>query len=98
MIQTKPRRPWIGLIVLLVICFAAAGIGTALLNRLIEEAIPRDIDSLVASISSKNEESIAFHRKSGFRECGRFERAGRKSEHDFDIAWMQRRIGLATTT
>jgi L-amino acid N-acyltransferase YncA/mannose-6-phosphate isomerase-like protein (cupin superfamily) len=68
------------------------GIGTALLNRLIEDAVPRGIDSLVASISSKNEESIAFHRKSGFRECGRFERAGRKSDQDFDIVWMQRRL------
>lgn len=27
--QTKPKRPWIGLIVFLVICFVAAGIGSA---------------------------------------------------------------------
>mgnify|MGYP001099309595 CR=1 FL=1 len=60
--------------------------------RLIEEAVPMGIDSLVASISSKNEESIAFHRKNGFRECGRFEWAGRKNDQDFDIVWMQRRL------
>ena len=70
--------------------YTRRGIGTALLNRLIEEAVPLGIDSLVASISSKNEESIAFHRKNGFRECGRFERAGRKRDQDFDIVWMQR--------
>jgi tryptophan-rich sensory protein len=29
MVPTTPRRPWIGLIVFLVICFAAAGIGSA---------------------------------------------------------------------
>jgi L-amino acid N-acyltransferase YncA/mannose-6-phosphate isomerase-like protein (cupin superfamily) len=72
--------------------FTNRGIGTILLNRLIEEAIPRGIDSLVASISSRNEESIAFHRKNGFRVCGRFERAGCKNEQDFDIVWMQRRL------
>lgn len=75
--------------------FTKRGIGTALLNRLIEEAVPRGIDLLVASISSKNEESIAFHRKNGFRECGRFERAGRKNGQEFDIVWMQRHIGPA---
>jgi phosphinothricin acetyltransferase len=72
--------------------FTKQGIGTALLNRLIEEALPRGIDSIVASISSKNEESIAFHRKNGFRECGRFERAGRKHDQDFDVVWMQRQL------
>ncbi len=72
--------------------FTKLGIGTALLSRLVEEAISRGIDSIVASISSKNEESIAFHRKNGFRECGRLERAGRKNGQDFDIVWMQRRL------
>jgi len=72
--------------------YTKRGIGTEWLKRLIEEAITRGIDSLVASISSRNEESIAFHRKNGFRECGRFERAGRKNEQDFDIVWMQRRL------
>ncbi len=70
--------------------FTKHGIGTSLLNRLIEQAMPMGIDTLVASISSKNEDSIAFHRKNGFRECGRIERAGRKRGQDFDIIWMQR--------
>jgi len=73
--------------------FTQRGIGTALLNRLIAEAVPRGIDSLVASISSRNDQSIAFHRKHGFHECGRFQRAGRKHDQDFDIVWMQRHIG-----
>jgi phosphinothricin acetyltransferase len=72
--------------------FTKQGIGTALLNRLIEYAVPMGIDNLVASISSKNDDSIAFHRKNGFRECGRIERAGRKRSQDFDIVWMQRPI------
>lgn len=76
--------------------FTNLGIGKALLNRLIREAVPRGIDSLVASISSRNDQSIAFHRRNGFRDCGRFERAGRKNGEDFDIVWMQRHIGPAT--
>ncbi len=72
--------------------FTRRGIGTALLNRLIEEATGLGVDSLVASISSKNDASLAFHRKNGFRECGRFQRAGRKNGEDFDIVWMQRHI------
>lgn len=73
--------------------FTRQGIGTALLNRLVEEAASRGIDSLVASISSQNEQSISFHRKNGFQECGRFARAGRKNGQDFDIVWMQRTWG-----
>ncbi len=54
------------------------------------------IDSLAASVSSKNEESLAFHRKNGFRECGRFERAaGSKNDQDFDIVWMRRQLWSA---
>ena len=72
--------------------FTRQGIGTALLNCLIEQTVPMGIDNLVANISSKNEESIAFHRKNGFRECGRIQQAGRKCGQDFDIVWMQRRL------
>lgn len=72
--------------------FTRRGIGTVLLGRLVEEAAARGVDSLLASISSKNDESIAFHRKNGFRECGRFERVGQKHGQDFDMVWMQRRL------
>lgn len=60
--------------------------------RLVEQAAPLGIDSLVVSISSKNFESIAFHQKNGFRECGRFRQAGRKNGEDFDIVWMQKQL------
>ena len=70
------------------------GIGVALLNRLIEHAGPLGIDLIVANISSKNTASIAFHQKNGFRECGRFDRAGRKNGEDFDVVWMQRHLSL----
>lgn len=68
------------------------GLGTALLNRLIEQAKLNGIDTLLADISSRNPASIAFHRKHGFHECGRFERVGRKHGQDFDIVWMQKHL------
>jgi len=68
------------------------GLGTKLLNRLIEDARERGIDILVASISSKNEQSINFHKKHGFVECSRFKRIGKKWGEDFDMVWMQKFI------
>ena len=72
--------------------FTRHGIGSALLSHLVERAKKMGIDSLVASISSKNPQSIAFHKKNGFCECGRFQRAGRKNGEDFDIVWMQNHL------
>jgi len=68
------------------------GLGTKLLNVLIEEAKKKGFDSLLASISSLNEISLNFHLKNGFTECGRFKRIGRKFGQDFDEVWMQRFI------
>jgi phosphinothricin acetyltransferase len=66
------------------------GIGSDLLARLVEDAKARGIDTLLASISSENEESIRFHRRHGFEEAGRIRRIGRKFGKDFDVVWMQR--------
>ncbi|MFZ5980166.1 MAG: GNAT family N-acetyltransferase [Candidatus Zixiibacteriota bacterium] len=68
------------------------GIGQKLLGLLTEKARSMGVDSLVASISSRNEESISFHLKHGFVECGRFKRIGRKWDRDFDVVWMQKFI------
>jgi len=68
------------------------GLGTAILGRFIAQARQLGVDTLLASISSRNEQSLCFHRKHGFRECGRFIRVGRKFGQDFDIVWMQRHL------
>ncbi len=68
------------------------GIGTALLARLEQDAKAMGVDTILASISSRNEGSIRFHQKHGFRECGCFERVGRKFDQDFDVVWMQKKI------
>lgn len=64
------------------------GLGGTLLAHLIEAARPMGIDRLLASISSRNPESLGFHQTHGFTECGRFPAVGRKFGEDFDIVWM----------
>ena len=67
------------------------GIGTLMLERFVAEARARGVDTLVASVSSRTAESLAFHAKHGFVECGRLHAVGRKCGEDFDVVWMQRR-------
>jgi phosphinothricin acetyltransferase len=78
-------------------CFIApehigAGIGSAMQDVLLQEARGKKISSILAGISSLNSASIAFHKKRGFQECGRFQKIGRKWGQDFDVVWMQKMI------
>ncbi len=78
-------------------CFIAPqhtgkGMGKAMQDRLLHEAKERDITSILAGISSLNSASLAFHKKRGFQECGRFLKIGRKWGQDFDVVWMQKMI------
>lgn len=68
------------------------GLGTKLLKILTAEAREMGIKTLLANVNSLNPASIQFHLSQGFRECGRFERIGRKQGTDFDIVWMQKFI------
>jgi L-amino acid N-acyltransferase YncA len=68
------------------------GLGTALLEQLVRAARTMEIDSILASISSRNQASLHFHLRQGFKECGRFPRVGRKFGEDFDVIWMHLRI------
>ena len=72
--------------------FTGKGFGTLMLKRLISDARKMKIKTLLASISSRNKESIAFHKKHGFIECGRFRDIGRKRGKLFDVVWMQKVI------
>ncbi|MBN2044926.1 MAG: N-acetyltransferase [Anaerolineales bacterium] len=65
------------------------GIGAEVLGRFRTAARQLGIDTFLANISSRNEGSLRFHRKNGFKECGRFRRVGKKFGEDFDIVWMQ---------
>jgi len=68
------------------------GIGRSILEYLIEGAKEMGITTILASISSLNEGSLAFHRKNGFQECGRFKEIGMKKGRSFDVIWMQRML------
>ncbi len=68
------------------------GIGSLLLNRILKEATAQGIDRVLASISSRNPGSLAFHRRHGFEECGRFPEVGHKHGEAFDVLWMLKRL------
>jgi L-amino acid N-acyltransferase YncA len=68
------------------------GLGTFMLEQFTAGARPKGIDSLLASISSRNETSLSFHLRKGFWECGRLKSVGRKFGDDFDVVWMQKRL------
>jgi phosphinothricin acetyltransferase len=54
------------------------------------EANVKGITVLLASISSKNPASLAFHEKHGFVECGRLHNTGFKFNERFDVVWMEK--------
>lgn len=68
------------------------GIGGALLAELVVRARAMGLGTLLASISSENAQSLAFHRTHGFEEVGRFRAVGHKMGRDFDVVYMQRFI------
>lgn len=68
------------------------GLGTAVLGLLTEEAKAIGIDSILASVSSRNPGSLNFHLKNGFQECGRLSMVGRKFGEDVDVVWLQKRL------
>ncbi len=68
------------------------GFGTRLLNKLIEYANENGVCLLFIHLSSLNEQSLNFHKKHGFIECGRFKNIAKKFGQTFDIIWMQRSL------
>lgn len=66
------------------------GLGHILLDVMIMGAKSVGVDNLLASISSLNPQSIAFHAKNDFKICGRLPAAGKKRGQDFDVVYMNR--------
>ncbi|OPY37045.1 MAG: Acetyltransferase (GNAT) family protein [Methanoregula sp. PtaU1.Bin051] len=66
------------------------GFGTILMETMIREARKKGVVMLLANISSKNPESLTFHKKHGFFECGRMYEVGIKFSELFDVIWMQK--------
>lgn len=70
------------------------GLGTQILNRMERDARRLGIKQLLAHISSENPQSLAFHARRGFTECGRFHRIGKKWRRPFDVVWVQKSLDL----
>jgi len=68
------------------------GLGKMLLGYLERGAVERGITNILANISSLNPDSIKFHQKNGFMECGRFRKVGKKKGREFDTVWMQKML------
>lgn len=72
--------------------FTGKGIGKLALEKLEEEARKMGIRYILASISSENAQSLSFHKKHGFTQCGRFGKIITKGGVQFDIIWMQKNL------
>jgi len=70
--------------------YTGMGIGTKILAHWEEIAPEFGIEVFLASIASENIQSLNFHQKHGFYECGRFKRIIRKNNLEFDMVWMQK--------
>jgi L-amino acid N-acyltransferase YncA len=68
------------------------GLGSILLDAVTQAAAQNGITNLLANVSSKNSESMAFHKHHGFTECGRFHKAGLKFNERFDVVWMEKEL------
>ena len=68
------------------------GLGSELLNRLEQEAKARGMRYLLAHVSSRNEQSLSFHERHGFVECGRMRGIGLKFDQPFDVVWVQKSL------
>lgn len=72
--------------------YTRKGLGKEFLDKLIDRAREMGVDNIMASVSSQNQNSIDFHKKYGFVECGRFKNIGHKWGQSFDEVWLQLRI------
>ncbi|MBD3581079.1 GNAT family N-acetyltransferase [Flavobacterium selenitireducens] len=65
------------------------GIGRQLLSALIESAKQQGYHNMIGGIDASNSESIAFHKKFGFVECGVIRQAAFKFDRWLDLMFMQ---------
>jgi phosphinothricin acetyltransferase len=65
------------------------GVGTALMQRLIQSAVEQQLHTLIGGIDAGNQDSIAFHEKLGFIHTGTIKEAGFKFGRWLDLAFYQ---------
>jgi phosphinothricin acetyltransferase len=69
------------------------GVGTRLLDALIEAATGAGFRQMIAVIGGAEPASVALHSKAGFVEAGRMRSVGRKHGRWLDTLYMQRGLG-----
>jgi phosphinothricin acetyltransferase len=67
-------------------------LGTVILDYLTDGGKKMGLDSILASVSSLNEDGMKFHLRHGFVECGRFRNIGRKQGKVFDVVYYQKML------
>jgi L-amino acid N-acyltransferase len=65
------------------------GVGSALMQRLIQSAVEQQVHTLIGGIDASNTDSVAFHEKLGFVHAGTIKQAGFKFERWLDLAFYQ---------
>lgn len=68
------------------------GVGSALYKKLEEILRAQNVTNLNACIAYPHPESIAFHRKMGFKEAAHFHNCGFKLGKWWDMVWMEKII------
>ncbi len=68
------------------------GVGTALLNALIDAATHAGFREIIAVAGGGEPASVAVHAKCGFRHSGRMEKVGEKFGRRLDTVYMQRSL------
>lgn len=71
------------------------GLGTALMQRLLDHARGAGIHAVIAAIDSTLDASLALHRRLGFREIGRLPEIGWKFERWLTLVLMQKLLNEA---
>ena len=65
------------------------GIGTILMKELIEIARDHKIHCLIGGVDAENKESLRFHERLGFVECGKIKQAAWKFDKWLDLLFVQ---------
>ena len=74
------------------------GVGSALLQRLIEESEQNGIWTLQAAVFPENAATVALHKRCGFREIGRRERISKLNGIWRDTILLERRSQIIGTS
>ena len=72
--------------------YSGKGIGKVIFDKLEKDAKEMGICNILASITSLNVNSLKFHEKNGFIECGKFSKIGKRFGKKFDIIYMIKKI------